>query len=152
MTVRRSIVAGSGSYLPEKIVTNADLAKIVDTSDEWIVERSGISERRMAADGETTSDLAVKAAEAAMAAAGVAVVVAAAAVPFFPTTFLPPFNEGTLLIGLRLNPGVTLAETSALAECGPLECRIRMSAQQRCIAYAHSDNGQASGCFATGFA
>ena len=72
MTVRRSIVAGSGSYLPEKIVTNADLAKIVDTSDEWIVERSGISERRMAADGETTSDLAVKAAEAAMAAAGVA--------------------------------------------------------------------------------
>jgi hypothetical protein len=50
-----------------------------------------------------------------MAAAGVAVVVAAAAVPFFPTTFLPPFNEGTLLIGLRLNPGVTLAETSALA-------------------------------------
>ncbi|MCC6920378.1 MAG: ketoacyl-ACP synthase III [Alphaproteobacteria bacterium] len=71
MTVRRSIVAGSGSYLPEKIVTNADLAKIVDTSDEWIVERSGISERRMAAEGETTSDLAVKAAEAAMSAAGV---------------------------------------------------------------------------------
>jgi len=51
----------------------------------------------------------------ALAAAGCAVVVAAAAVPFFPTTFLPPFNEGTLLIGLRLNPGVTLAETSALA-------------------------------------
>ncbi|MDP1789253.1 MAG: efflux RND transporter permease subunit, partial [Methylibium sp.] len=53
--------------------------------------------------------------KAALAAAGVAVVAAAAAVPFFPTTFLPPFNEGTLLIGLRLNPGVTLAETSALA-------------------------------------
>jgi HME family heavy-metal exporter len=52
---------------------------------------------------------------AAMAAAGAAVLVAAAAVPFFPTTFLPPFNEGTLLIGLRLNPGVTLAESSALA-------------------------------------
>ncbi len=52
---------------------------------------------------------------AAMAAAGAAVLVAAAAVPFFPTTFLPPFNEGTLLIGLRLNPGVTLTETSALA-------------------------------------
>jgi HME family heavy-metal exporter len=45
--------------------------------------------------------------KAAMAAAGVAVVIAAVAVPFFPTTFLPPFNEGTLLIGLRLNPGVT---------------------------------------------
>jgi HME family heavy-metal exporter len=53
--------------------------------------------------------------KAALAAAGVAVVVAAVAVPFFPTTFLPPFNEGTLLIGLRLNPGVTLSETSALA-------------------------------------
>ena len=51
----------------------------------------------------------------AVAAAGVAVLAALAAVPFFPTTFLPPFNEGTLLIGLRLNPGVTLAESSALA-------------------------------------
>ncbi|MFN9676091.1 MAG: efflux RND transporter permease subunit, partial [Betaproteobacteria bacterium] len=53
--------------------------------------------------------------KAALAAAGAAVLVAAAAVPFFPTTFLPPFNEGTLLIGLRLNPGVTLTESSALA-------------------------------------
>ncbi|KPF50822.1 multidrug transporter AcrB [beta proteobacterium AAP121] len=52
---------------------------------------------------------------AALATAGAAVLVAAAAVPFFPTTFLPPFNEGTLLIGLRLNPGVTLTESSALA-------------------------------------
>ena len=52
---------------------------------------------------------------AAMAVAGVAVVAAAAAVPFFPTTFLPPFNEGTLLIGLRLNPGVTLTDSSAVA-------------------------------------
>ncbi len=52
---------------------------------------------------------------AALAAAGVAVLTAAAAVPFFPTTFLPPFNEGTLLVGIRLNPGVTLSESSALA-------------------------------------
>ena len=51
----------------------------------------------------------------AIATAGVAVVAAAAAVPFFPTTFLPPFNEGTLLVGLRLNPGVTLPESSAVA-------------------------------------
>jgi HME family heavy-metal exporter len=50
-----------------------------------------------------------------LAASGIAVLLAAASVPFFPTTFLPPFNEGTLLIGLRLNPGVTLAESSALA-------------------------------------
>ncbi|MDW5441519.1 efflux RND transporter permease subunit [Polaromonas sp. SM01] len=53
--------------------------------------------------------------KAALAAGALAVVVAALAVPFFPTTFLPPFNEGTLLIGLRLNPGVTLAESSVLA-------------------------------------
>ena len=53
--------------------------------------------------------------KAALAAAGAAVVAAAAAVPFFPTTFLPPFNEGTLLVGLRLNPGVTLTESSAVA-------------------------------------
>ena len=52
---------------------------------------------------------------AALAAGATAVLLAAVAVPFFPTTFLPPFNEGTLLIGLRLNPGVTLAESSALA-------------------------------------
>ena len=53
--------------------------------------------------------------KAALAAAGIAVVAAMAAVPFFPTTFLPPFNEGALLIGLRLNPGVTLSESSAVA-------------------------------------
>ncbi|RZU00902.1 efflux RND transporter permease subunit [Rivibacter subsaxonicus] len=53
--------------------------------------------------------------KAALVAAGTAVALAAVAVPFFPTTFLPPFNEGTLLIGMRLNPGVTLAETTALA-------------------------------------
>ena len=52
----------------------------------------------------------------ALFAGGLAVVIAAVAVPFFPKTFLPPFNEGTLLIGLRLNPGVTLAESSALAQ------------------------------------
>ena len=53
---------------------------------------------------------------AALGMAAVAVTLAVAAVPFFPTTFLPPFNEGTLLVGLRLNPGVTLAESSALAQ------------------------------------
>ena len=64
---------------------------------------------------QSTLQSVLNAPKAALAAAGVAVVVAAAAVPFFPTTFLPPFNEGTLLVGLRLNPGVTLAESSALA-------------------------------------
>jgi 3-oxoacyl-[acyl-carrier-protein] synthase-3 len=59
-----------GSYLPERILTNADLALMVDTSDEWIVQRTGIRERRIAADGEVTSDLALHAARAALKDAG----------------------------------------------------------------------------------
>lgn len=69
--MRRSIITGTGSYLPEKIMTNADLAKVVDTSDEWIVARSGIKQRHIAADGELTSDLGTNAARKAMEAAGV---------------------------------------------------------------------------------
>ena len=65
-----SRIAGTGSYLPEQILTNADLEKIVDTSDEWIVTRSGIRERHVAADGETTSDLAYQASLKALEAAG----------------------------------------------------------------------------------
>ncbi len=66
MSIPRSVVAGVGSYLPARVVTNDDLAKFVDTSDEWIVERSGIRQRHFAADGELTSDMALKAAEAAL--------------------------------------------------------------------------------------
>ena len=67
-----SRIAGTGSYLPEKILTNADLEKMVETSDEWIVSRSGIRERHIAAEGEMTGDLAYHAAVRAMEAAGVA--------------------------------------------------------------------------------
>jgi 3-oxoacyl-[acyl-carrier-protein] synthase-3 len=63
----RSLIVGTGSYAPEKVVTNADLAKFVDTNDQWIVERTGIKERRVVADGEATSDLALRAAERALA-------------------------------------------------------------------------------------
>lgn len=70
MSVVRSVIAGVGSYLPERLVTNDDLAKFVDTSDEWIVERSGIKQRHFAADGQLTSDLALEAAHAAIANAG----------------------------------------------------------------------------------
>lgn len=70
MRIRKAVIAGTGSYLPEKILTNADLEKIVDTTDEWIVQRSGIRERHIAAEGETTSDMAVKAAQRALDAAG----------------------------------------------------------------------------------
>ena len=66
MTITRSVVLGCGSYLPERTVTNADLARTVDTSDEWIVQRTGIRERHIAADGEFTSDLGLKAARAAL--------------------------------------------------------------------------------------
>jgi 3-oxoacyl-[acyl-carrier-protein] synthase-3 len=66
-----SRIAGTGSYLPEKVLTNDDLSKIVDTSDEWIVSRTGIRERHIAADGETTGDLAYHAAVRALEAAGV---------------------------------------------------------------------------------
>ena len=71
MTMIRSVVLGCGSYLPAKTLTNADLAKTVDTSDEWIVQRTGIRERHVAAQGEFTSDLAIKAAQAALDHAGV---------------------------------------------------------------------------------
>ena len=66
----RSVVVGVGSCLPERRVTNADLEKIVDTTDEWIVKRTGIRSRYLAAEGETTSMLATKAAQRALDAAG----------------------------------------------------------------------------------
>ena len=66
----RSIVRGIGSSLPARVVTNAEMATMVDTSDEWIVQRTGIKQRHIAADGETTSMLATRAAEAALADAG----------------------------------------------------------------------------------
>jgi 3-oxoacyl-[acyl-carrier-protein] synthase-3 len=72
LSVRRSIVAGCGSYLPAKILTNAELAKRIDTSDDWIRQRTGIAQRYIAADGELTSDLATRAAESALTQAGVA--------------------------------------------------------------------------------
>lgn len=70
MTVYRSVVRGVGSYLPARTLTNAELATMVDTSDEWIVQRTGIRERHVAAKDEKTSDLAVRAAQAALANAG----------------------------------------------------------------------------------
>lgn len=66
----RSVVVGCGSYLPARVLTNADLAKMVDTTDEWIVERTGIRQRHIAADDEKTSDLALNAAKAALNHAG----------------------------------------------------------------------------------
>ena len=64
-------IIGTGSYLPERILTNAGLEKLVETSDEWITSRTGIRERRIAADGEFTSDLAANAAQSAIENAGI---------------------------------------------------------------------------------
>jgi 3-oxoacyl-[acyl-carrier-protein] synthase-3 len=71
VTAIRSVVLGCGSYLPQRILTNAELAAKVDTSDEWIVQRTGIRQRHIAAEGEFTSHLAINAARAALADAGV---------------------------------------------------------------------------------
>src|SRR4026209_344425 len=68
----RTVIKGVGGYLPQRVVTNDDLAKIVDTSDSWITERTGIKERRIAADGELTSFMGAVAARAALDHAGMA--------------------------------------------------------------------------------
>lgn len=86
-------IAGTGSYLPEKVLTNKDLEKMVDTSDEWIVSRTGIRERRICSDNEAASDLGIKAAQRALEDANVKVedvdlLIVATITPdmFFPST------------------------------------------------------------------
>ena len=71
MAVTRSVIRGVGASLPKRVMTNADLAKIVDTSDDWIVERSGIRQRHIAADDETTASLGIAAARQALVRAGI---------------------------------------------------------------------------------
>jgi 3-oxoacyl-[acyl-carrier-protein] synthase-3 len=86
-------IIGTGSYVPERVLSNADLEKMVDTTDEWITTRTGIKERRIAAEGESTSDLAAKAAQSALENAGihaeeVDLIIVATITPdmFFPST------------------------------------------------------------------
>lgn len=93
MAINRSVIRGVGAYLPKKVMTNHDLAKIVDTTDEWIVERSGIRQRHIAEDGENTSDLGIAAARQALVRAkidpvDIDLVVCATATPdrTFPST------------------------------------------------------------------
>jgi 3-oxoacyl-[acyl-carrier-protein] synthase-3 len=71
VTVVRSVVLGTGSYLPSRVLSNSDLSRMVDTSDEWITQRTGIRERRIAAPGETTSEMGLNAARAALTASGI---------------------------------------------------------------------------------
>ena len=67
----RAAIRGTGSYVPSKVMTNADFEKVIDTTDEWIVQRTGIKERRVMGEGETTSSMALAAAKAALADAKV---------------------------------------------------------------------------------
>jgi 3-oxoacyl-[acyl-carrier-protein] synthase-3 len=106
VTLIRSVIRGCGAYLPENTVTNADLAKIVDTSDEWIVERTGIRERHIAADGELTSDLGLAAARRALEAAqmdakDIDLIVLATSTP--DNTF--PATAATIQAGLGITKG-----------------------------------------------
>ncbi|HEY5071917.1 MAG TPA: beta-ketoacyl-ACP synthase III [Caulobacteraceae bacterium] len=96
--VTRSVVTGVGSYLPEDVVTNADLAKFVDTTDEWIVERTGIRSRRRAGADQSTSDLAVEAARAALADSGRAA------------------GEVDLIIVATTTPDLTFPATAAIVQ------------------------------------
>jgi len=104
--ILRTVVLGAGCYLPERIVTNDELAKTVDTSDEWIVQRTGIHERRIAAKDEVTSDLALKAAQSALAhakveASSIDLIVVATATP--DNTF--PACAVTVQAGLGITTG-----------------------------------------------
>ncbi len=90
---KRAGIIGVGSFVPDRVLTNFDLEKMVDTSDQWIVERSGISERRIAEEHMSTSDMAVRAAEQALADAGIraeeiGLIIVATVTPdqFFPST------------------------------------------------------------------
>jgi 3-oxoacyl-[acyl-carrier-protein] synthase-3 len=110
VTVKRSIVLGTGSYLPERRLTNEDLAQMVDTSDEWIVQRTGIRARHIAAEGELTSDLAVAAARKALEASGVAaadidLIILATATPdnTFPATAVTVQNKLGLTSGFAFD-------------------------------------------------
>jgi len=114
--VKFSKIVGTGSYLPEKIVTNADLEKILDTSDEWIRDRTGISERRIAREGETSGDMAEVAAQRAMEAAGIS-----------------PQDVGLLVVGTT-SPDLVFPSTACLLQarlglpdCGAMDVNAACS-------------------------
>ncbi len=92
------IIKGTGSYAPEKVLTNDDIAKFVDTSDEWIFERSGIRRRHIAAENETTSDMALHASRAALESAGVSA------------------SEIDLVIVTTVNPDMLFPSTACLLQ------------------------------------
>lgn len=134
----RTIIVGTGSYLPSKILTNQELAEMVETSDEWIVQRTGIRERRIAAEGELTSDLATIAAERALADArytsdDIDLIILATATPdyTFPATAVTVqdrlgMHHGTAFDVQAVCSGFLFALTTA-------DCFIRTGQAQRIL-------------------
>ena len=104
MSTLRSIVRGVGSYLPERIITNDELSKTLDTSDEWIQQRVGIKQRHVAAEGEFTSDLAVHAARRALDDARVSP------------------DEIDLIVLATTTPDLTFPATAAIVRSRPTRC------------------------------
>ena len=122
--VIRSVVQGCGAYLPERVVTNAELAKKMDTSDEWIQQRTGIRQRHIAADGEMTSHLALKASERALDHAGLKasdldLIVLATATP--DETF--PATATRVQAGARHDQGARPSTSRRCAPASSTACR-----------------------------
>src|SRR5207237_1848503 len=95
---RRSVILGTGSELPNKVITNEDLEKMVDTSDEWITVRTGIRERRVVEEGKGNADMAYRAAQRALADAGV------------------EGNDFDAIIMGTVTPGLPMPRSSCVAE------------------------------------
>ena len=93
-------IVGTGSYLPERVVTNEELSETLDTSDEWIRTRTGISERHFVAEGQASSDMAIEAAKKAMEAAGVTA------------------DEVDLIVCATVTPDMAMPSTAALIQRG----------------------------------
>lgn len=136
--MRYARIAGTGGYLPEKVLTNEDLARMVDTSDQWIQERTGIRERHIAADDETCTDLAEIASRQAMTAAGVGpddidLIVLATSTPdrVFPSTACLLQNR----LGIRNSPAfdVAAACTGFVYALGVAEKFIRAGGTRRAL-------------------
>ena len=143
MSVLRSVVLGCGSYLPSRVLTNTELARSVDTSDEWIVQRTGIHERRIAAPGETTSDMGLNAARAALAHARIDanaldLIVVATSTP--DNTF--PASAVSVQAGLGINHGAAfdlqavcsgfvygLATADGLLRSGAFKCALVLGSE-----------------------
>ncbi|MEM1140102.1 MAG: beta-ketoacyl-ACP synthase III [Pseudomonadota bacterium] len=141
--MRRALITGVGSCLPDKVVTNDDLSRTLDTSDEWIRARTGISERRVASDGELTSDLGAEAARRALAHAGIEaaavdLLIVATATPdqTFPATAAAIQDKLGLTEGAAFDVQAVcsgfifaLALTRRLVECGDAKTALVVGAE-----------------------